>query len=78
MKAMNQDAAPIKGSWTHSFEEDEGGVLVYRPTHSFLFPPTRGGRDTLEFGERRHGDRVDPGTRMTGRAPGQAAGPHWG
>ena len=50
MKAMNQDAAPVSGSWTHSFEEDEAGVLVYRPTHSFAFPPARG-RETLEFGE---------------------------
>jgi len=40
----------IQGSWTHSFEEDEGNVLVYRPTHSFTFPPARG-RETLEFAE---------------------------
>ncbi|SFE04327.1 hypothetical protein [Nitrosomonas sp. Nm166] len=45
---MNQ--ASIQGSWTHSFEEDQGDVQVYRPTHSFAFPPARG-RDTLEFGE---------------------------
>jgi len=25
-------------------------VLVYRPTHSFAFPPSRRGRETLEFG----------------------------
>lgn len=52
MSAMDQGAAPPSGSWTHSFEEDEpGGVLVYRPTHSFDFPPTRAGRDTVVFGE---------------------------
>lgn len=51
MKAMNQGTAPVRGSWTHSFEEDEAGVLVYRPTHSFTFPPARAGRETLEFGE---------------------------
>ena len=51
MSAMDQSAAPPSGSWTHSFEEDEpGGVLVYRPTHSFAFPPTRAGRDTIVFG----------------------------
>ena len=43
--AMNQ---PLQGSWTHSFEEDQGDVLVYRPSHSFAFPPARG-RDTLQF-----------------------------
>lgn len=51
MKAMNQGAVSASSSWTHSFEEDEADVLVYRPTHSFAFPPTRAGRDTLEFGE---------------------------
>jgi hypothetical protein len=50
MSAMDQGAAAPSGSWTHSFEEDEpGGILVYRPTHSFAFPPTRGGRDTIVF-----------------------------
>lgn len=46
---MNQSS--IQGSWTHSFEEDQGDVLVYRPTDSFAFPPARG-RETLRFGER--------------------------
>jgi len=50
MKTMHQGDAPISGSWTHSFEEDRGDVLVYRPTESFAFPPARG-RETLEFGE---------------------------
>ena len=51
MKEMDQGAAPIGGSWTHSFEEDDGSVLVYRPTHTYAFPPARRGRDTLEFGK---------------------------
>lgn len=51
MKAMDQGATAIGGSWTHSFEEDEGGVLTYRPTHTFAFPPSRRGREILEFGE---------------------------
>lgn len=45
---MNQ--ASIQGSWTHSSEEDQGDILVYRPTDSFAFPPARG-RETLVFGE---------------------------
>jgi hypothetical protein len=56
---MNQ--ASIQGSWTHSFEEDQGDVLVYRPTHSFAFPPAQRGRETLEFGA---------GGSLTERAPG--------
>ena len=50
MKSMSQDAVPVSGSWTHSFEEDQASVLVYRPTHSFAFPPTRAGREAIEFG----------------------------
>jgi len=50
MTTMNQAAAGLGGSWAHSFEEDEGNVRVYRPTRSFAFPPSRRGRDTLEFG----------------------------
>lgn len=62
MTAMDQGAAAPSGSWTHSFEEDEpGGVLVYRPTHSFAFPPTRAGRDTIVFGA---------GGEMTEQSPG--------
>jgi hypothetical protein len=37
------------GSWTHSFEEDEGDLLVFRPTASFPFPPSRRGRERLDF-----------------------------
>ena len=40
----------ISGSWTHSFEEDEAGIEVYRPTATFAFPPSRKGRRVLEFG----------------------------
>ena len=29
------------GSWTHSFEEDADGIEVYRPTATFVFPPSR-------------------------------------
>lgn len=50
MRQGGQDAAPPIGSWTHSREEDAGGLLVYRPALSFAFPPSRGGRETLEFG----------------------------
>jgi hypothetical protein len=42
-------AAPATGSWTHSFEEDEGDVRVYRPSASFTFPPARAPRETLEL-----------------------------
>lgn len=51
MNAMDQGSAPLGGSWTHSFEEDEAGLLVYRPTATFAFPPSRGGRDAFVFGE---------------------------
>lgn len=51
MNTMDQGVPPLRGSWTHSFEEDEMGVLVYRPTDIFTFPPSRRGRETLVFGE---------------------------
>jgi hypothetical protein len=47
---MNGDVAAFSGRWMHSFEEDEGDVRVYRPAQSFNFPPSRRGRETLEFG----------------------------
>ncbi|MET3131630.1 hypothetical protein AAKU55_001893 [Oxalobacteraceae bacterium GrIS 1.11] len=47
---MNQETARLGGKWTHSFEEDEGDVRLYRPTDSFPFPPSRRGRETLAFG----------------------------
>lgn len=70
---MNQNSFPT-GSWTHSFEEDEsGGVLVYRPTHSFAFPPTRAGRDMLVFGASGEISQLEPGPDDRPR-PGSA---HW-
>lgn len=54
----------ISGSWTHSFEEDEAGVEVYRPTATFAFPPSRRGRQVLEFSGGEGGDTV------TSLAPG--------
>ena len=42
-------ADSLTGNWTHSHEEDEGDLQVYRPTHGFAFPPGRRGRETLEF-----------------------------
>ena len=39
----------LSGAWTHSFEEDDGDIQVYRPSNSFIFPPARRARETLEF-----------------------------
>ena len=39
----------LSGTWAHSFEEDEGEVQVYRPHDTFPFPPSRQGRETLDF-----------------------------
>lgn len=39
----------LSGAWTHSFEEDQGEIQVYRPSDSFHFPPSRRPRETLEF-----------------------------
>lgn len=50
MNHEDMNHASIQGSWTHSFEEDQGDVMVYRPTHAFMFPPARG-RESLEFGD---------------------------
>lgn len=44
---MNADLPA--GSWTHSFEEDEAGLEVYRPTATFAFPASRKGRQILDF-----------------------------
>ncbi len=41
--------APVTGSWTHSFEEDDDDVEVYRPTLDYPFPPSRRGRRRLDF-----------------------------
>lgn len=55
---MNQES--IHSSWTHSFEEDQEDILVYRPTHAFEFLPARG-RGTLEFDERGELTERQPG-----------------
>lgn len=47
---MSADSSSLAGNWTHSYEEDDDDVQVYRPTHAFAFPPGRRGRATLEFG----------------------------
>jgi hypothetical protein len=36
-----RNAAALTGSWLHSYEEDEGDRVVFRPT-SYDFPPARG------------------------------------
>ncbi len=46
---MEMQEVALRGSWTHSFEEDEAGVRLYRPTHGYAFPPSRRGRETLDF-----------------------------
>lgn len=51
MRRMDHGSVPLSGSWTRSFEEDDGDIQVYRPTDTFTFPPSRGGREVLEFGE---------------------------
>ena len=54
-------AESLAGSWTHSREEDEGDLQVYRPTHGFAFPPGRRGRETLEFDATGHMVHGTPG-----------------
>lgn len=49
------------GTWAHSFEEDEGDIQVYRPRATYPFPPSRRGRETLEF---------DPAGRASSGMPG--------
>jgi hypothetical protein len=39
----------LTGSWTHSFEEDSEGLMVFRPSGS-TFPRSRRGRLTIELG----------------------------
>lgn len=44
---MNDARKGLTGRWLHSFEEDHGDVLVYRPPeHDF---PRARGRDGIEF-----------------------------
>jgi len=61
------DSGAPQGSWTHSHEEDQGDILVYRPTHSYQFPPARG-RDTLVFGEQGELTEHTPGPDDRSRA----------
>lgn len=60
---MMETRQPTMGvvTWAHSFEEDEGDIQVYRPRATFPFPPSRRGRETLEF---------DPAGRATAGMPG--------
>jgi len=51
MAAKDQDSPVPVGEWTHSHEEDDDEILVYRPAATFPFPPTRGGRDSLLVGD---------------------------
>lgn len=51
MKAMGSESSIIPmRKWLHSFEEDQPGIVIYRPADSFAFPPARRGRESLEFG----------------------------
>jgi len=59
---MYDDDDLMFGRWMHSFEEDHGGVAVYRPA-DFPFPPARGRRElelrpdgTLVYGAIGRGD----------------------
>lgn len=54
---MNGQTTALTGIWTHSFEEDDGEVLVFRPSQSFPFPASRRPRETLAF----EGDTVTRG-----------------
>lgn len=49
MTGMEPSLTGLSGTWAHSFEEDEGDVQVFRPSHSFAFPASRRGRETLDF-----------------------------
>lgn len=68
---MTQNTELPGGSWTHSFEEDEAGVEVYRPTATFAFPPSRKGGEVLRFAtqdDERASPRCCPAP-TTARAP---------
>ena len=45
---MSQVSTQLFQAWTHSFEEDDGGVQVYRPS-SYRFPAQRRPRESVEF-----------------------------
>jgi hypothetical protein len=46
---MDTQASGLGGVWAHSYEEDTGDVQVYRLRDTFPFPPSRRGRETLDF-----------------------------
>lgn len=46
---MDSTGQPLTGSWSHSFEEDQGGEQVFRRTDAFTFPASRRPRDMLDF-----------------------------
>ena len=58
---MSDDVAGLTGNWTHSHEEDGADGQVYRPTQTFAFPPSRRGRENLEFGAAGQAVRALPG-----------------
>ena len=60
MNGAMQDSSLV-GAWTHSFEEDEGDVQVFRPSHAFAFPLSRRGRESLEFGASGEVKSSEPG-----------------
>jgi hypothetical protein len=57
----DQMSSGRSGNWTHSFEEDEGDVQVCRLSGSFAFPPSRRGRETLDFSQSGQVDSGMPG-----------------
>ncbi len=71
MKTMDQGGPELDGSWTHSFEEDEAEVLVYRPTDAFAFPPARRGRESIVFAAGGEITALSPGPDDRSRAAGR-------
>ena len=77
------EPSSTRGTWTHSFEEDDAGTEVYRPTETFPFPPSRRGRERLTFDDDQvvvsvpgPDDRLRPGAtlgRLGPRRFGEAA-----
>ena len=57
---MPQVPQELFQTWTHSFEEDEGSVRVYRPA-SYQFPMQRRPREGMEFRPDGTFTRLKPG-----------------
>ncbi len=53
------DLIALARAWTHSHEEDEGDLLVFRPSDR-EFPPARG-RDSFDLGPDQELTRGGPG-----------------